>query len=66
MKCFSKAGKQLYDSDDDRSAGWFPVNASDPVGIVGEYLEKNKAETCTIIREKEIKKDFIIPNWSHI
>ncbi len=40
VKCFSKAGKQLYDSGDDRSAGWFPVNASDPVGIVGEYLEK--------------------------
>ena len=40
VKCFSKAGKQLYDSGDDRSAGWFPVNASDPVGIVGEYLDK--------------------------
>lgn len=40
VKCFSKAGKLLYDSGDDRSAGWFPVNASDPVGIVGEHLEK--------------------------
>ena len=36
--CYSKAGKQLYDSGDDRSAGWGYVNASDPVGIVGEYL----------------------------
>ena len=25
---------------DDRSAGWGYVNASDPVGIVGEYLGK--------------------------
>ena len=40
VKCFSKAGKLLYDSGDDRSAGWFPVNASDPVGIVGEHLDK--------------------------
>ena len=40
VKCYSKAGKLLYDSGDDRSAGWYPVNASDPVGIVGEYLDK--------------------------
>lgn len=39
VKCYSKAGKLLYDSGDDRSAGWYPVNASDPVGIVGEYLD---------------------------
>lgn len=38
--CYSKAGKKLYDSGDDRSAGWGYVNASDPVGIVGEYLGK--------------------------
>ena len=38
--CYSKAGKILYDSGDDRSAGWGYVNASDPVGIVGEYLGK--------------------------
>lgn len=37
--CYNKAGKQVYDSDDDSSAGWYPVNASDPVGIVGEYLD---------------------------
>ena len=40
VKCYSKAGKLLYDSGDDRSAGWYPVNAGDPVGIVGEYLDK--------------------------
>lgn len=38
--CYSKAGKKLYDSGDDTSAGWGYVNASDPVGIVGEYLDK--------------------------
>ncbi|GEM_PF-2131183 len=36
--CYNKAGKQLYNSGEDSSAGWGPVNASDPVGIVGEYL----------------------------
>ena len=36
--CYSKAGKVLYDSGDDTSASWGYVNASDPVGIVGEYL----------------------------
>lgn len=36
--CYSKAGKKLYDTGDDRSAGWGYVNASDPIGIVGEYL----------------------------
>ncbi len=38
--CYSKAGKKLYDSGDDRLAGWGYVNASDPVGLVGEYLGK--------------------------
>lgn len=38
VKFYSKAGKCLYDSGDDTSAGWGVVNASDPVGIVGEYL----------------------------
>lgn len=38
IQCFSKAGKLLYNSGDDSSAGWGYVNASDPVGIVGEYL----------------------------
>ena len=38
--CYSKAGKKLYDTGDDTSAGWGYVNASDPVGIVGEYLGK--------------------------
>lgn len=38
VQCFNKAGKLLYDSGDDSSAGWGFVNASDPVGIVGEYL----------------------------
>jgi hypothetical protein len=38
--CYSKAGKKLFDTGDDRSAGWGYVNASDPVGIVGEYLGK--------------------------
>lgn len=36
---YNKAGKQIYDTGDDGSAGWQPVNASDPVGIVGEYLD---------------------------
>ena len=36
--CYNKAGKQIYNSGDDSSAGWAPVNAGDPVGIVGEYL----------------------------
>jgi len=38
VQCYNKAGKLLYDTGDDRSAGWGFVNASDPVGIVGEYL----------------------------
>lgn len=43
IQCFSKAGKLLYDSGEDSSAGWGFVNASDPVGIVGEYLsDQNK------------------------
>ena len=37
--CYNKAGKQIYDSGEDSSAGWYPVNASDPVGIVGEYID---------------------------
>ena len=36
--CYNKAGKVLFNSGDDHSGGWSPVNASDPVGIVGEYL----------------------------
>ena len=36
--CYNKAGKVLYNSGDDISGGWSPVNASDPVGIVGEFL----------------------------
>lgn len=36
---YNKAGKQIYDTGDDGSAGWQPVDASDPVGIVGEYLD---------------------------
>lgn len=35
---YSKNGKILYDTGEDSSAGWQYVNASDPVGIVGEYL----------------------------
>ncbi len=35
-----KASKKLYDSGDDRSAGWGYVNASDHVGIVDEFLGK--------------------------
>ena len=38
VQCFNKAGKKLYDSGDDPEGDWEPVNASDPVGIVGEYL----------------------------
>jgi hypothetical protein len=36
--CYNKAGKQIFNSGDDTSAGWGPVNAGDPVGIVGEHL----------------------------
>ena len=35
---YSKAGKLLFDTGEDSSAGWGYVNASDPVGLVGEYL----------------------------
>lgn len=38
VMCYNKAGKLVYNSGDDASAGWGYVNASDPVGIVGEYL----------------------------
>ncbi len=38
VQCFNKAGKMLFDSGDDSEGNWGPVNASDPVGIVGEYL----------------------------
>jgi hypothetical protein len=37
--CYSRTGKILYNSGEDDSAGWGLVNASDPVGIVGEYLD---------------------------
>ena len=37
--CYSKAGKLLHNTGEDSSAGWGLVNASDPVGIVGEYLD---------------------------
>lgn len=40
VKCYNKAGKLLYDSGDDTEGNWGYVNASDPVGIVGEYLDK--------------------------
>ena len=40
VQCFSEAGKKLYDSGDDPEGDWEPVNASDPVGIVGEFLGK--------------------------
>lgn len=40
VQCFSEAGKKLYDSGDDPEGDWGPVNASDPVGIVGEFLGK--------------------------
>ena len=43
--CYDKAGKILFDSGDDYSGGWGLVNASDPVGLVGEYLcEKQESE----------------------
>lgn len=38
VQCFNKEGKKLYDSGDDPEADWGYVNASDPVGIVGEFL----------------------------
>lgn len=42
VKCYNKAGKLLYDSGDDASAGWEVVNSSDPVGIVGEFLSSSQ------------------------
>lgn len=38
--CYNKSGKLIFDTGDGTSAGWGFVNASDPVGIVGEYLGK--------------------------
>ena len=38
VKCYNKSGKLVFDTGDGTSAGWGYVNASDPVGIVGEYL----------------------------
>lgn len=38
--CYNKSGKLIFDTGDGTSAGWGYVNASDPVGIVGEYLGK--------------------------
>jgi len=38
VQCFNKVGKKLYDSGDDPEGDWGYVNASDPVGIIGEYL----------------------------
>lgn len=38
VQCFNKTGKKVYDSGDDPEGDWGPVNASDPIGIVGEYL----------------------------
>ena len=40
VKCYNKAGKLIFDTGEGTSAGWGYVNASDPVGIVGEYLGK--------------------------
>ena len=40
VQCFNKAGKKLYDSGDNPEGDWGPVNASDPIGIVGEFLGK--------------------------
>ena len=40
VKCYNKSGKLIFDTGDGTSAGWDYVNASDPVGIVGEYLGK--------------------------
>ena len=36
--CYSKANKVLYNTGDGTEGGWGVVNASDPLGIVGEYL----------------------------
>ena len=38
--CYNKSGKLIFDTGDVTSAGWGYVNASDPVGIVGEHLGK--------------------------
>ena len=41
VQLYNKSGSLLFDTGDDTSAGWGFVNASDPVGLVGEYLSKN-------------------------
>ena len=38
LSLYNKAGKKLYDSGDDPEGDWGYVNASDPLGTVGEYL----------------------------
>ncbi len=40
VMAYSKANKLLYNSGDGGEAEWGYVNASDPVGIVGEYLNE--------------------------
>ena len=38
VKCIVKWEKLLYDSGDDKFADWGCINASDPIGLAGEYL----------------------------
>ena len=40
VMAYSKTNKLLYNSGDGGEAEWGYVNASDPVGIVGEYLNE--------------------------
>ena len=40
VMAYNKANKLLYDTGDGGEAEWGYVNASDPVGIVGEYLNE--------------------------
>ncbi len=41
---YDKNGRVVFHTGDDTSAGWGPVNASDPLGIVGEYLGNQNEE----------------------
>lgn len=41
--CYNKDGKRIYNTGDDRSAGWYPMDSTEPIGMVGEYL---RLEEC--------------------
>lgn len=40
--CYNKDGKRIYNTGDYKSAGWYPTDPTEPIGIVGEYLKFNE------------------------